>query len=59
MTDYSGNVVHCAAVRGHIGILAIKSLSSLTTDLVDVTDDKKLPSSLDLESHDLECQNKP
>ena len=40
MTDYSGNVVHCAAVRGHVGILAINSLSSLTTDLVDVTDDE-------------------
>ena len=40
MTDYSGNVVNCAAVRGRVGILAINSLSSLTTDLVDVTDDK-------------------
>jgi len=40
MTDYSGNVVCCAAVRGHVGILAIKSLSSLSSDLVDVTDDE-------------------
>ncbi len=41
MTDYSGNVlVRCAAVRGHVGILAINSLSSLSSDLVDVTDDK-------------------
>jgi hypothetical protein len=36
MTDYSGNVVRCAAVRGHVGILAINSLSSLSSDLVDV-----------------------
>jgi len=40
MTDYSGNVVRCAAVRGHVGILAINLLSSLSSDLVDVTDDK-------------------
>jgi len=40
MTNYSGNVVSCAAMRGHVGILATNSLSSLTTDLVDVTDDK-------------------
>jgi hypothetical protein len=30
MTDYSGNVVRCAAVRGHVGILALNSLSSLS-----------------------------
>jgi len=40
MTDYSGNVVRCAAVRGHVGTLAINSLSSLSSDLVDVTDDE-------------------
>jgi hypothetical protein len=40
MTDYSGNVVCCAAVRGHVGIFAINLLSSLTTDLVDIMDDK-------------------
>ena len=40
MTVYSGNVVRCAAVRGHAGIFAINSLSSLSSDLVDVTDDK-------------------
>jgi hypothetical protein len=40
MTDYSGNVVCCAAVRGHVGNLAINSLSSLSSDLVDVTDDE-------------------
>ena len=40
MTDYSGNVVRCAAVRGRVGILAINSLSSLSSDLVDVTDDE-------------------
>jgi len=40
MTGYSGNVVRCAAVRGHVGTLAINLLSSLSSDLVDVTDDK-------------------
>jgi hypothetical protein len=40
MTDYSGNIVHCAAVRGHVGNLAINLLSSLSSDLVDVTDDE-------------------
>jgi hypothetical protein len=39
MTNYSGNIVHNAAVRGHIGNLACKSGFSLTTDLADVTDD--------------------
>ncbi len=40
MTNYSGNVVRCTAVRGHVGMLAINSLSSLSSDLVDVTDDE-------------------
>jgi len=40
MTNYFGNIVRCATVRGHVGILAINSLSSLTTDLVDITDDE-------------------
>ena len=40
MTDYPGSVVGCAAVRGHVGILAIHLLSSLTTDLADVKDDE-------------------
>ena len=40
MTNYTGNVVRCATVRGHVGILAINLLSSLTTDLVDVNDDE-------------------
>ena len=40
MTNYSGNVVRCTAVRGHVGISAINSLSSLTTDLVDVANDE-------------------
>ena len=40
MTDYSGNVVCCAAVRGHVGILANNFLSSLSSDLVNVTDDE-------------------
>jgi hypothetical protein len=40
MTDYFGNVVRCAAVRGHVGNLATNLLSSLSSDLVDVTDDE-------------------
>jgi hypothetical protein len=40
MTDYFGNVVRCAAVRGHVDNLAINLLSSLSSDLNDVTDDK-------------------
>ncbi len=40
MTDYSGNVVGCTAVRVHVNILAINSLSSLTTDIADITDDE-------------------
>jgi len=40
MTDYSGNVVRCAAVRGRVGILVINLLSSLSSGLVDVTDDE-------------------
>jgi len=39
MTDYSGHVVSRHAVRGHVSSLTINSLSSLTTDLADVTDD--------------------
>jgi hypothetical protein len=39
MTGYSGNVVRCAAV-GHVGMVAINLLSSLSSDLVDVTDDE-------------------
>ena len=39
MTDYSGRVVSRHAVRGHVSSLTINSLSSLTTDLADVTDD--------------------
>ncbi len=40
MTNYSGNVVRCAAVRGQVGNLAINSLSSLSSDLIDITDDE-------------------
>ncbi len=40
MTDYSGNVARCAAVKGQVGILAINLLSSLSSDLIDVTDDE-------------------
>ena len=57
MTNYSGNVVNCAAVRGRVGILAINSLSSLTTDtdLVDITDDENFHQVMTSKSHDLEC----
>jgi len=40
MTDYSGNAVCCEAVRGRVGILVINLLSSLSSDLIDVTDDE-------------------
>ena len=36
-TNYSGSEVKCAAVRGHVGDLAINLPSSLTTDLTNVT----------------------
>jgi hypothetical protein len=39
MTDYSGNVVRCGALRGQVSSLAINSLSSLTADYADFTDD--------------------
>jgi hypothetical protein len=40
MANYSGCVVTMTcAMRGHIGNLVINLLSSLTTDLVDITDD--------------------
>jgi hypothetical protein len=39
MTDYSGNVVRCDALRGQVSSLVINSLSSLTADYADVTDD--------------------
>ena len=39
MTDYSGTVVRRDAVRGQAGSLVINSLSSLTADYADVTDD--------------------
>ena len=55
MTNYSGNVVNCTAVRGRVGILAINSLSSSTTDLVDVTDDENSHQVTTSKSHDLEC----
>ena len=55
MTDYSGNVVNCAAVRGRVGILAINLLSLLTTDLVDITDDENVHQVMTSKSHDLEC----
>jgi hypothetical protein len=40
MTNYSGRIVtRTSAVRGHIGNLVINLFSSLTIDLIDVTDD--------------------
>ncbi len=39
MTDYSGNIVRCGALRGQVSSLVINSLSSLTADYADVTDD--------------------
>jgi hypothetical protein len=39
MTDYSGNVVRRDALRGQVSSLVINSLSSLTADYADVTDD--------------------
>ena len=38
MTDYSGNVVRRVALRGQVSSLVINSLSSLTADYADVTD---------------------
>ena len=46
MTDYSGNVVSRHAVRGHVGSLVINSLSSLASDLADVTDDDNFAQAL-------------
>ncbi len=42
MTNYSGNIVGCAAMRGHVSIFSINLLSSLTTDLADITDVENL-----------------
>jgi hypothetical protein len=39
MTDYSGNIVRQGALRGQVSSLVINSLSSLTADYTDVTDD--------------------
>ncbi len=39
MTDYSGNVVRHGALWGQVSSLVINSLSSLTADYADVTDD--------------------
>jgi hypothetical protein len=38
MTDYSGNVVRHVALRGQVSNMAINSLSFLTADYADVTD---------------------
>jgi hypothetical protein len=39
MTDYSGNIVRDAAVRGQVPTLIVNELQSLTTDLADMTHD--------------------
>ncbi len=39
MIDYSDNVVRRGALRGQVSSLVINSLSSLTADHADVTDD--------------------
>ncbi len=39
MTNYSGNVVRHGALHGQVSSLVINSLSSLTADHADVTDD--------------------
>ena len=39
MTDYSGNVIRRGALRGQVSSLVLNSLSSLTADYADVTDD--------------------
>ncbi len=39
MTDYPGNVVRRGVLRGQVSSLVINSLSSLTADYADVTDD--------------------
>ena len=39
MTDYSGNVVRHVVLRGQVSSLVINSLSSLTADYADVTND--------------------
>jgi hypothetical protein len=38
MTGYLGNIISNAAMKRHIGSRVINFLSSLTTDLADVTD---------------------
>jgi hypothetical protein len=39
MTDYAGNIISCPGKRGRRDAYVISSLSSLTTDHVDVTND--------------------
>ncbi len=39
MMDYSGNIVHDAAVRGQVSTLIVNELQLLTTDLADMTHD--------------------
>jgi hypothetical protein len=39
MTDYSGNIVHDAAVRGQVPTLIVNELRLLTTDLADMMHD--------------------
>jgi hypothetical protein len=39
MMDYSGNIIHDAAVRVQVPTLILNELQSLTTDLADITHD--------------------
>ena len=39
MTDYSGDIVSNAAMRGHVDSLVINPLSSLSSDITDITND--------------------
>ncbi len=39
MTDYSGNIVHDAAARGHIQTLIVNELQLLTSDMADMMHD--------------------
>jgi hypothetical protein len=39
MMDYSGNIVHDAALRGQVPTLIVNELQSLTADMADMTHD--------------------
>ena len=46
MTDYAGSLITCSGKRGRGDAYVINSLSSLTTDLMDVTDDDNFHTAL-------------